>query len=340
MTPFDVVKTRLQTQAPAGPSFRGSSQLCCTPSNAHCVRNMSSLARAASSENVVCLWENGTLKTERVAGFSDAVAKVLRTEGVRGLWKGVGTTLFVFLSFFFVFKMLCLKFEIYRMITVPSASSYMVIYDHLAHVIIPQVSPLPSTTPLVSGVLARALVSSISSPLELLRTNLQSTPISPDKPHTFTSVISNIRTVARSQGISTLWRGLGPTLWRDVTFSGLYWALYEKSKTTLEEKGYHGVPVAFASGSVSGTIAAVMTNPFDVVKTRRQAFQMSTTTTTAQQQGSLSVLIRVLRTEGTAALFAGLTPRIGKIAPACGIMIGCYEVCRFLCFILTAMPDD
>lgn len=56
---------------------------------------MSSLARAAYAENIICLWENGTLKTERVAGFSDAFSKVLRTEGARGLWKGVGTSLLV-----------------------------------------------------------------------------------------------------------------------------------------------------------------------------------------------------------------------------------------------------
>lgn len=200
----------------------------------------------------------------------------------------------------------------------------MVAYDHLVHVVVPQVSPWPAITPLLSGIIARALVSSVSSPLELLRTNLQSTPISPDKPHTLSSVLTDIRSVVRSQGVGSLWRGLGPTLWRDMTFSGLYWAMYEKCKALLQERGHQGVPVAFASGSVSGTIAAVLTNPFDVVKTRRQALQMST----AQHQSvsSLSVLTQVLRTEGAAALFAGLTPRIGKIAPACGIMIGCYEV--------------
>jgi len=39
----------------------------------------------------------------------------------------------------------------------------------------------------------------------------------------------------------------------------------------------------------------------------------------------------VIRTEGWGALFAGLTPRCGKVAPACGMMIACYEgVGRYL----------
>ncbi len=35
----------------------------------------------------------------------------------------------------------------------------------------------------------------------------------------------------------------------------------------------------------------------------------------------------IIRTEGSSALFAGITPRVAKIAPACGIMISCFEVC-------------
>ena len=54
---------------------------------------MSSLARSMSEQEIVCVWENGVFKTERVTGFLDAVKHVWRAEGLRGLWKGAGTTL-------------------------------------------------------------------------------------------------------------------------------------------------------------------------------------------------------------------------------------------------------
>ena len=56
---------------------------------------MSSLAHVAHPQNLVCVWDHGTLRAERVTGFGDAIRKVWITEGVRGLWKGAGTSLYV-----------------------------------------------------------------------------------------------------------------------------------------------------------------------------------------------------------------------------------------------------
>ena len=42
--------------------------------------------------------------------------------------------------------------------------------------------------------------------------------------------------------------------------------------------------------------------------------------------GTVPFIRQIVRVEGVRALYAGLTPRVAKIAPACGIMIACYEV--------------
>lgn len=314
VTPFDVVKTRLQTQPPkTRPLFPNPPpDACCRPTSAPCVRRMSSLARSLEGE-FVCVWDHGMFRTERVNGFADAIRHVWRAEGMSGLWKGAGTSL---------------------LIGVPSSTCYMLTYDHLLRVVLPPLLPSPTLVPLTAGVLARTFISSIVSPLELIRTNLQSTPISPDNPHTLRSVLSSVRNVVRLQGVGYLWRGLGPTLWRDVPFSGLYWAGYESSKAAFERQGFEGVPVAFTSGALSGTTAALITSPFDVLKTRRQALIMSSPGTSAT---TLPLVANILRTEGISALYAGIMPRIAKIAPACGIMIACFEGIGRL---LIKPPDD
>lgn len=56
---------------------------------------MSSLARPIAQEELVCVWENGVFRAERVNGFFDAVKHVWKVEGVAGLWKGSGTSLYV-----------------------------------------------------------------------------------------------------------------------------------------------------------------------------------------------------------------------------------------------------
>ncbi|KAL0951104.1 hypothetical protein HGRIS_007841 [Hohenbuehelia grisea] len=305
MTPFDVIKTRLQTQPPQHqPLFpRPPQNSCCQPTSAACVRNMSSLARplTTAGEELVCVWDHGVFRTERVNGFLDAVRHVWRAEGLKGLWKGAGTTL---------------------VIGVPSSTCYMLTYDYLLNNVLPPIMPSPMLVPLTAGIVARTSISSLTSPLELIRTNLQSTPLSPGNPHTLRSVLKSVRHLVKSQGFGCLWRGLGPTLWRDVPFSGIYWASYESWKRTLTRRHFEGAWVAFVSGAVSGTTAALITSPFDVLKTRRQALVMAPSSVTTRT-GPL--LAHIVRTEGTSALFAGLLPRIAKIAPACGIMIACFE---------------
>ena len=186
---------------------------------------------------------------------------------------------------------------------------------------------MPSQTfaPLLAGVIARSAITTIASPLELIRTNLQSTPLSPNNPHTLRSVLSSFRLLAQTNGFRSLWRGLGPTLWRDVPFSGFYWASYETWKRTFSRYGHEGTWVAFISGAISGTSAALITSPFDVLKTRRQALVM--TAANHRVSRTWPLLLQIIRTEGSSALFAGITPRVAKIAPACGIMISCFEVC-------------
>jgi len=253
-------------------------------------------------------------------GFIDAIGKIVKYEGAATLWRGVGASL---------------------VMAVPSQIIYMVGYEtlrssaleHTPYTFINSTTNKPSTTYIatttfIAGSASRTAVATLLAPLELFRTRLQSTGSNVSLNH----VIGSVKDLIRNDGFSSLWRGLGPTLWRDVPFSGAYWAGYEGIRRLLsggkgmgeivkDDQASKTFSIAFASGAGSGMIASFLTHPFDVIKTRRQ-----TTTSAQKSKGSLTILADIASKEGMQGLWRGIVPRIAKVAPACGIMIGAYEI--------------
>ncbi|PWN52755.1 mitochondrial carrier [Violaceomyces palustris] len=307
----------------------------------------------------------------RLTGLWDGMIKVGRTEGVRGLWRGLSPTL---------------------MMTVPSQVTYMTCYDYFRSSMLRQnpadqdmfptpplsasdrISPrnpsLSAVTAhslyvsLLAGGMARGISATLVTPLELVRTQLQATSFSSSSTrgnsNNLTTILKSLRLQMRRQGPLVLWRGLSPTLWRDVPFSAIYFAGYETCKRILTGGGLgeevvksnggggkgEEFTISFLSGALSGTIASLVTHPFDLVKTRLQAsrtLEIASPPTSSSPNTPLSgslrktnstnnpgvfrVMTEIYRNEGGfQALFRGLSPRVAKVSPACGIMIGVYEL--------------
>lgn len=102
--------------------------------------------------------------------------------------------------------------------------------------------------PLLAGVTARILAVTFVSPIEMIRTKMQSQRM------TNAEMIGSIRQVMQSQGILGLWRGLPPTILRDVPFSGIYWTCYEylKSSFNVVEPTFG---FSFVAGAISGSVS-------------------------------------------------------------------------------------
>jgi solute carrier family 25 protein 39/40 len=230
--------------------------------------------------------------------------------------------------------------------TVPSQVTYMTCYDSFRQYFFSlDKSPLSSSNrpsfsnvsthtlvaSLTSGALARGISATLVTPLELLRTRLQASS-SNSTSRNLSAILVELGGQVKAQGPKVLFRGLVPTLYRDVPFSAIYFAGYESMKRCLTGAGLgernsgdsraKEFGVAFASGSSSGILAAIVTHPFDLIKTRLQAEAAASKDT---QRGTLQMWKQIVARDGTPGLFRGLSPRVAKVAPACGIMIASFE---------------
>uniref|UniRef100_A0A8D2NUA9 Mitochondrial glutathione transporter SLC25A39 n=1 Tax=Zosterops lateralis melanops TaxID=1220523 RepID=A0A8D2NUA9_ZOSLA len=237
-------------------------------------------------------------------GTLDAFVKITRNEGIRSLWSGLPPTL---------------------VMAVPATVIYFTTYDQLRDYLHARMGKgsWSHYIPLLAGALARLGAVTVISPLELIRTKMQSQQLS------YRELRLCIQSAVAQDGWLSLWRGWGPTVLRDVPFSALYWFNYELVRTWLcRQPWLDGATftVSFTSGAISGTVAAVLTLPFDVVKTQRQIELGDSEVHPASKPSSTWLLMQRIRAEsGTRGLFAGFLPRVIKVAPACAIMISTYE---------------
>lgn len=222
--------------------------------------------------------------------------------------------------------------------SLPGTVVYFVGYERVRDILTENQVISSEVVPLVSGAVARVFAATAVSPLELIRTRMQFKGIESGK---LKPVTLELTRSIRIDGIRVLWRGLQPTLWRDVPFSAIYWSILEPSKSKImniisgnqkhDPTWLQTTSVSFACGAVSGSIAAALTTPFDVAKTRQQlilnhdAAKPSSTTSSCPSTTWIQ-LKEIWREDKWRGLTRGMVPRVAKVAPACAIMIGSYEL--------------
>ena len=136
----------------------------------------------------------------------------------------------------------------------------------------------------------------------------------------------------RELGVSGLYTGVLSTLIRDIPFSMLYFSMYSQFKHQLLPDGETSNLAfkSFLAGSAAGTLAAAISCPMDVIKTRVHA-------AAKPARLGFSEFVRrevsmwyvhasgIVRSEGAGALFRGVLPRCAIISPLFGITMTCYE---------------
>lgn len=185
---------------------------------------------------------------------------------------------------------------------------------------------------LASGFLGDFASSIIYVPSEVLKARFQLqgpyNNVHFNSGYNYRGLIDATRTIVREEGWEALFYGYRATLIRDLPFSALQFAFYERfHKMAREWRGSRdiGIDLEIGTGAAAGGLAGVITTPLDVIKTRIQ------TQTDGQIRSTLSGLRFVARTEGMAGLFQGVGPRLVWTSVQTSLMFVLYQAAlRFL----------
>ncbi|XP_050083664.1 S-adenosylmethionine mitochondrial carrier protein homolog [Anopheles aquasalis] len=245
----------------------------------------------------VALFPIDTIKTrlQSERGF-------LASGGFRGVYRGLATT---------------------AAGSAPTSALFFCTYESLK-VHLRQYATSPDQQPYIhmaSAAAAEVVACLIRVPIEIAKQRRQALLLKGN-----TSSFEILYGALRKEGLRKgLYRGFGTTVMRDVPFSLIQFPLWEYFKQhwpTVTGTALSPVTVAIC-GAVSGAIAAGLTTPLDVAKTR---IMLADRMESGRMGGMASILRGIYRERGIHGVFAGFIPRVLWITLGGFVFFGMYDL--------------
>ncbi|GAA5830397.1 hypothetical protein JCM5353_002429 [Sporobolomyces roseus] len=221
----------------------------------------------------------------------------------------------------------------------PGAAAFFTTYELLKGTVLPQLFPALSTkewAPLLhmlsasGGEIAACM---IRVPTEVVKQRSQTNTT---KGQNGSWIVA--KDVWKKGGLKGFYRGFGSTVAREIPFTCLQFPLYERLKLLLAQhrtttKQVSDLPAyeAAVCGSLAGGVAAALTTPLDVVKTRIMLGQnqggslIASMSVQSKPGGILSTMRAIYTIEGPKSLFKGIVPRVIWISLGGAVFLGVYE---------------
>ncbi|KAG6603605.1 mitochondrial uncoupling protein 1-like [Cucurbita maxima] len=150
-----------------------------------------------------------------------------------------------------------------------------------------------------------------------VRLQLQKKAVAGDALPKYRGMLGTVATIAREEGLASLWKGIVPGLHRQCVYGGLRIGLYEPVKTFYVGSDFVGdVPLSkkILAALTTGALGITIANPTDLVKVRLQAEGKLPPGVPRRYSGALSAYSTIVRQEGVGALWTGIGPNIARNA--------------------------
>ena len=137
--------------------------------------------------------------------------------------------------------------------------------------------------------------------------------------------------IIHEEGVLALWKGVVPSLLREITYSSIRLGAYEPVRNLLstsmggnshEAKDISLWTKLFA-GAVSGAVGSGLANPIDLVKVQQQA--MTGFNPKINNYRTFNMLHEIYQEQGVRGLFRGVVPTIKRAALLTATQLGTYD---------------
>ncbi|XP_005095774.2 calcium-binding mitochondrial carrier protein Aralar2 [Aplysia californica] len=234
----------------------------------------------------------------------DCAKKVIRHEGVAGLYRGLAPQLVG---------------------VAPEKAIKLTMNDLMRDKLVQKDGTLPLWAECVAGGTAGASQVVFTNPLEIVKIRLQVAGEIAG-----TARVSAI-SVIRDLGFFGLYKGAKACLLRDVPFSAIYFPAYAHTKKFFaDENGYNSPGTLLLSATIAGMPAAFLPTPADVIKTRLQVAARSGQTT---YNGLMDCARKIMKEEGMGAFWKGGPARVFRSSPQFGVTLLTYELLQRLFYV-------
>lgn len=166
-----------------------------------------------------------------------------------------------------------------------------------------------------AGLSAGGLAAMIGNPADLALIRMQSDGLKPlAERKNYKSVIDALSSIAKKEGISSLWAGATPTVVRAMALNFGQLAFFSEAKQQLKDTSLSPRMQTLTASAVAGFFASFFSLPFDFVKTRLQK-QSRRPDGTLPYSSMVDCFRKVARDEGMLRFYRGFSTYYVRIAP-------------------------
>ncbi|KAI3433585.1 hypothetical protein D9Q98_003396 [Chlorella vulgaris] len=182
-------------------------------------------------------------------------------------------------------------------------------------------------------------------PIDTVKVRLQLQGTSQSQTVKYKGTLSTLVTVARQEGVMSLYKGLVPGLHRQVLLGGVRIAAYAPIRDYYasllhEQPGHTSIPTKIAAALSAGTLAVLVGNPTDVLKCRMQAQGKPAPGVAAKYPSALAAYRIIARQEGIRALWTGTTPNIARNSVVNAAELATYDQIKEVLMHSFGLNDD